>query len=301
MRKFLTRTATAIAAGALAFTPLVAKAPAAKASAAKPAMWKLADKDTTIYLFGTIHLLPKGTEWRTATFNKAASSASDLVVETIIDEANPASAAAEMMKLAVSPNLPPLLDRVPADKRAGLTAAAAKSGVPMAVLDKLETWAAAFILLGVTMKDLGLDPGSGVETSLKTEFAAAKKPIGQLETNAEQFGFFDTLPEPAQRKFLESLLDDPAKGKAQFNEMLSVWSRGDAEAMGETFNRELKDSPDLRENLLRKRNANWNIWLQRRLAQPGTTMVAVGAGHLSGGDSVIAMLRKSGYKVKRVQ
>ena len=297
MRKFITRAAAALTAASVAFSPLVAKAPAA----AKPAMWKLSDKDTTIYLFGTIHLLPKGTEWRTAKFNQATTSASDLVVETVIDEANPAGAAAEMMRLAVSPNLPPLLDRVPADKRAALTGVATKSGVPMAVLDKLETWAGAFILIGVTFKELGLDPSSGVENSLKTEFTSAKKPIGQLETNAEQFGFFDTLPEAAQRKFLESVLDDPAKGRAQFAEMLAVWSRGDVNAMGETFNRELADSPDLRENLLRKRNANWSIWLQRRLAQPGTTMVAVGAGHLSGNDSVISMLKKSGYKVKRVQ
>ena len=297
MRKFLARTAAAIAAGAAAFSPLAAKTPAA----AKPAMWMLSDADTTIYLFGTIHLLPKGTQWRTPAFDKAATSASDLVVETVIDEANPMAAAAEMMRLAVSPNLPPLLDRVPADKRAKLTEVATKTGVPMAVYDKLETWGAAFIMLGVTMKELGLDPNSGVESSLKTEFTTAKKPIGQLETNAEQFGFFDTLPEAAQRKFLESVLDDPAKGKAQFDEMLSVWTRGDVKAMGDAFNRELADSPDLRENLLRKRNANWNVWLQRRLATPGTTLVAVGAGHLSGSDSVIAMLEKSGYKVKRVQ
>jgi uncharacterized protein YbaP (TraB family) len=296
MRKFLNRTIAAFTAATVACSPLAAKAPAAK-----PAMWKLSDKDTTIYLFGTIHLLPKGTEWRTPVFDKAALSASDLVVETVIDDKNPAGAVAEMMKLAASPNLPPILERVPADKRAALTAAAAKTGAPLALFDKLETWAGAFILLGVTMKDLGLDPASGVENALKTEFAAAKKPIGQLETNAEQFGFFDTLPEAAQRKFLEGVLDDPAKGKSQFAEMLAVWTRGDVKAMGETFNRELAESPDLRENLLRKRNANWNVWLQRRLAQPGTTMVAVGAGHLSGSDSVIAMLEKSGYRPQRVQ
>ncbi len=297
MRKFFARTAAAVVSIAAAVSPLAAKAPAT----AKPALWEVKDADTTVYLFGTIHLLPKGTQWRTAAFDKAATSASDLVVETVIDETNPMAAAQEMMKLAVSPNLPPLLDRVPADKRAKLAEVAGKTGVPMAVFDKLETWGAAFIMLGVTMKELGLDPNSGVETALKTEFATAKKPIGQLETNAEQFGFFDTLPEAAQRKFLESVLDDPAKGKAQFDEMLSVWTRGDVKAMGESFNRELADSPDLRENLLRKRNANWNNWIQRRLATPGTTFVAVGAGHLSGSDSVIAMLEKSGYKVSRVQ
>ena len=296
MRKFLTRTAAALTAASIALTPL-----AAKDSAAKPALWKLADKDTTIYLFGTIHLLPKGTEWRTPAFNAAATSASTLVVETVIDEANPGAAIGDMMKLAVSPNLPPLLDRVPAAKRATLTSVAAKSGVPMEVLDKLETWAGAFILLSVSMKELGLDPASGVESSLKTEFSTAKKPIDQLETNAQQFGFFDTLPEEAQRKFLEGTLDDPAKAKATFAEMLQVWSKGDVKAMGDTFNRELADSPALRENLLRKRNANWNVWLQQRLATPGTVMVAVGAGHLAGSDSVIAMLEKGGYSVTRVQ
>lgn len=297
MRKFLTRTAAAIVATAAAFSPLAAKTPAP----AKPAMWVLSDADTTIYLFGTIHLLPKGTQWRTPTFDKAATSASDLVVETVIDEANPMAAATEMMKLAVSPNLPPLAERVPADKRAKLAEVAAKTGVPMAVFDRLETWGAAFIMLGVTMKELGLEPNSGVESALKTEFASAKKPIGQLETNAEQFGFFDTLPEKAQREFLASVLDDPAKGKKQFDAMLSVWTRGDVKAMAETFNVEFAKSPELRENLLRKRNANWNGWLQRRLETPGTTLVAVGAGHLSGHDSVIAMLEKGGYNVKRVQ
>ena len=296
MRKFLTRAVTALAAASTTFAPLAAKAPAAK-----PALWKIADKDTTIYLFGTIHLMPKGTEWRTAKFNEAAASSQSLVVETVIDEANPQAAIGAMMKLAISPNLPPILDRVPADKRAALAAVIARSGMPAGVLDKLETWAAGMILLGVSFKDLGLDPSSGVETALRSEFKTAAKPIDQLETNSEQFGFFDSLSEDAQRKFLVSVLDDPAKGRAEFTEMLNVWTRGDVRAMGDSFNRELADSPELRENLLRKRNVNWNGWLQRRMQQPGTVFVAVGAGHLSGSDSVISMLEKAGYKVKRVQ
>lgn len=299
MRKLFPRAVAALAAASAALSPIAAKAPAV--ATAKPALWKIADRDTTIYLFGTIHLLPKGTEWRTAKFNQATASAQSLVVETVVDEANPQAAVMTMMKLAISPNLPPILSRVSPDKRAALAAVITKSGMPIVVLDKLETWAAGMILLGVTFKDLGLEPNSGVETALKSEFKTAAKPIDQLETNAEQFGFFDTLPEDAQRKFLESVLDDPAKGRAEFAEMLGEWSRGDVKGMGDSFNRELSDSPALRENLLRKRNANWNLWLQRRMQQPGTVFVAVGAGHLAGSDSVISMLEKAGYQVKRVQ
>ena len=61
----------------------------AKTPAAKPALWAVTDKDTTIYLFGTIHLLPEKYQWRTAKFDSALKGADQLVVETIVDEKNP--------------------------------------------------------------------------------------------------------------------------------------------------------------------------------------------------------------------
>jgi uncharacterized protein YbaP (TraB family) len=76
---------------------------------------------------------------------------------------------------------------------------------------------------------------------------------------------------------------------------------GDVNAIGRTFNAEFQNSPDLKEVLLRRRNANWAWWLHSRLGQPGTVFVAVGAGHLAGEDSVVEMLKKRGLRVKRVQ
>lgn len=276
-------------------------APAVEAKGASPAMWKVADADTTVYLFGTIHLLPKGTQWRSAAFDKAAASADTLVVETVIDESNPAATMGELFKLALSPNLPPVLSRVPTDKRAALEAAIAKTGVPAAAFDRLETWAVGFMLLGAQFKDLGLDPGSGVETALKKQFEEGGKPIGQLETNAEQFGFFDRLSEDAQRKFLVDVLDDPGSMKSQFGGMLEAWSRGDVKAIADSFNHDLADADELKAALIDRRNANWAKWVKGRLDQPGTVLVAVGAGHLAGDDSVLAMLEKEGVKVSRVQ
>lgn len=276
-------------------------APAVEAKSASPAMWKVADRDTTVYLFGTIHLLPKGTQWRSAAFDKAAASADTLVVETVIDDSNPAATMGELFKLAVSPNLPPIVERVPAEKRPALEAAIAKTGVPAAAFNQLETWAVGFMLLGAQFKDLGLDPGSGVETALKKQFEDGGKKIGQLETNAEQFGFFDTLSEKAQRKFLVEVLEDPSSMKSQFGTMLAAWTRGDVKAIADSFNEDLADGDELKEALLDRRNANWAKWVKGRLDQPGTVLLAVGAGHLAGEDSVLAMLEKQGVKVTRVQ
>jgi len=276
-------------------------APAAEPRAATPALWKVADDDTTIYLFGTIHLLPKGTKWRSPAFDKAAAGSDTLVLETLIDENDPTATMGEVFKLAVSPNLPPILSRVPVDKKAALEATIAKSGVPAEALDKLETWAAAFILLGVQFQALGLDPASGVESTLKKQFQEGHKPVDQLETNAEQLGFFDRLPEEAQRKFLVSMLDDPTAWKDEFAGMLQAWSRGDVRAIAQSFNSDLGDAPELTDALLVQRNANWAKWVKGRLDKPGTVMVAVGAGHLAGDKSVVSMLEHQGLKVTRVQ
>jgi hypothetical protein len=278
-----------------------APAPASEPKAASPAMWKIADEDTTIYLFGTIHLLPRDTKWRSPAFDQAAAGSDTLVVETMIDESNPAATIGELFKLAVADGLPPLSERVKPDKKAALASAIAKSGLPPQSFDKLETWAAAFLLLGVQFKDLGLDPGSGVESALKKQFEAGGKQIGQLETNAEQLGFFDRLSEDAQRKFLTAVLEDTAAMKPQFSGMLDAWSRGDVKGIADSFNSDLADSPELKDALLVQRNNNWARWVKGRLDQPGTVLVAVGAGHLAGDQSVLAVLEGQGMKITRVQ
>jgi uncharacterized protein YbaP (TraB family) len=276
-------------------------APAAEPAPANPALWKVADHDTTVYLFGTIHLLPKDTNWRSNAFDKAAAGADTLVVETVIDESNPAATMSELLQLAVSPGLPPIAERVPPEKRAALQALIAKSGIPASMYDRLETWAAAFMLLGVQFKELGLDPGSGVESALKKQFTDSKKVIGQLETNAEQLGFFDRLSEEAQRKFLVAMLDGAGDMNSEFKGMLDAWTRGDVKAIAQSFNSDLSDAEELRDALLTQRNANWANWVKGRLDQPGTVLVAVGAGHLAGEQSLQSMLEKQGVKVTRVQ
>lgn len=273
----------------------------AKSPVVRPALWAVADGDTTIYLFGTIHLLPEKYQWRTSKFDDAVKSSNQLVVETIVDDKNPATIVAAMQKLAFSPGLRPLAQRLPPAKRPALAAAIAKSGIPAAAFDRMETWAAAFLLLGNQFRSMGLQGGQGVEAVLRENFTSANKPVGELESNVEQLGYFDRLPERAQVALLEgAIADEPASTK-EFSGMLSAWSRGDVSAIARTFAHDMDASPELKASLLRQRNANWSRWIEQRLNQPGTVMLAVGAGHLAGKDSVIAMLQKDGFSVRRVQ
>lgn len=278
-----------------------APAPQAAPPAARPALWKVSDPDTTIYLFGTIHLLPAKYQWQTPKFNDAIAKSDELVVETIIDLEHPQSFQAELMRLGYTQGLPKIADRVPPAKRPLLRKAIAASGIPESSYSLMETWFAAFQLLGVQFRAMGLESQEGPEQALKEEFTAAKKPIGQLETNAEQLGYFDTLSEKAQRELLEGSIEDPGNTAKEFHGMLAAWARGDVPRIAQTFNRDLSSSPEVARSLIARRNANWSRWIGQRLNQPGSVMIAVGAGHLAGKGSVVDLLKRDGYKVTRVQ
>jgi uncharacterized protein YbaP (TraB family) len=290
------------AAVALGLAGLIVAAPAAaRTSQGHPALWEVGDSDTTLYLFGTIHLLPEKFQWRTPKFDQALNKAQQLIVETVVDDKNPTKLMAVLVSLGFSKGLPPITDRVSPAKRAALEAAIAKSGTPKAAFDQMETWTAAFMIMGQQFKEMGLKGGEGVEAVLRGKFVSDGKPIGELETNAEQLGYFDTLPEKAQRDLLESALDTQENNDKEFAGMLNAWARGDVAAVAKTFDRGLAASPELQKALIRQRNQNWSRWIAQRMAQPGSALIAVGAGHLAGKDSLIALLQKQGYRVRRVQ
>jgi len=230
-------------------------------------------------------------------------SSQQLVVETIVDQQHPQDVISAMYSLGIRPGLPPIADRIPKAKVPKMRAYLAKIHVPEKQLDQMETWLAWLTLVSTELQQMGLKGSNGPEEILRQQFLGEHKPIGQLETPTEQFSYFAKLPEAAQRKlFVDQIDAGPNEDtKGAFDQMLSPWSRGDVKTMAIAFNKDLMTSPELKASLLEQRNANWAKWIEQRLGQPGTILVAVGAGHLSGKDSVIARLQTEGYKVTRLQ
>lgn len=281
--------------------PLLLLAAAPAQPQAHPALWKLADADTTIWLFGSIHILPAGTNWMDPKIKAAIDGAQSLTIETVLDQ-DPGKVATILTTTGTAKGLPPLAQRVPADKRAQLAALINASGYPASLLDGMKSWAAAILLTGAALQQIGVDAADspGVEPQLTALFRSAGKPVEGLETPEQQLGFFDRLPESAQRTFLVATLDSPEKARTEFRGMIEAWSRGDPAAIQRAFDKDPEFTPALRDLLIRQRDRNWAEALARRLDQPGTVFVAVGAGHLVGPDSVQAMLAKKGLKVQRV-
>lgn len=297
--------AAAVAMAAFAFTTTVhAETPAAKPAAAapapkqlKPALWKVADADTTIYLFGTIHALPKGLVWLDGPVGMALDSSAELITE--IPEV-PAAEQQKAVKAVGLLNGETLRSLMPDADRVAYEALLAKLRIPVEAFDPLEPWLAGITLGVMPYAMAGYGADSGVEAVLRKAAVAKGKKLGALETIDYQLGLFDQLPREAQLKFLGEAVRDFDKSFAIIGTMTDEWGAGDPEGLGKLINENM-DDPELAETLLYQRNRNWASWIARRLDQPGTVFIAVGAGHLAGAQSVQDMLKAQGLAATRVQ
>ena len=277
-----------------------AQAPARAANDADPALWVVKGKQTTVYLFGTIHVLKPGLTW----FDEAVKSAFDKADEVKLEIVMPDQATMQGLVQAtgVAPaGTPPLTQRLPEGKRAAFAKAVTDLGLPANALDRFKPWLAATQLSVAPLSKLGYDSANGPEEVITEAAKQAHKPLSGLETPQQQLGFFGSLSDKAQLQFLESTVDELPTLDKQMASMVDEWARGDPEALAREMNDELKSSPEVAKVLLVDRNRNWAQWIKQRMTKPGTVFIAVGAGHLAGPDSVQAQLAKLGLKAERVR
>ncbi|WP_010217830.1 TraB/GumN family protein [Sphingomonas sp. PAMC 26621] len=280
-------------------TPPVAMpaTPHAATIPADPALWVVKDKDTTVYLFGTVHALKPHLGWFDSAVRKAFDSSGQLMLEIPLPD--PATAQRVMLPLATDTSGVPLTQKLPAGDRAAYAAAMTRLGIPPAALEKFEPWFVAVTLSQLALQKAGFSAADGAEAELTAAATAQRKPVAGLETLQQQLGYFHNLSQADQVAFLVSSVQDIDKFDGMINAMLDRWKAGDAEGLSALMNEDLTSQPNLYRVLLVERNKRWATWIAQRMKKPGTVFIAVGAGHLAGRDSVQTQLAK--YRLKAVR
>ncbi|SHN54344.1 TraB/GumN family protein [Erythrobacter sanguineus] len=283
---------------ALADNQAAPETAAQTAASSGPALWKVADEDTTIYLFGTVHVLPEGIDWYDATIADALTGSDMIVTEIPMDKASEA----ELQQLTMSKGMlapgTTLRSLLTPEQATSYEAALAKIGAPPAAFDPFKPWLAGLTLSLLPLMQQGYDPSAGVEKVLLSK--VGDKPQGALETAEFQLGIFDSMTTEAQVAFMMDAVDGMDEVKSMLDRMVAEWAKGDADELAAMMNESMSD-PAVAEALLYSRNANWAEWIDVRLDEPGTVFIAVGAGHLAGSKSVQAYLTERGITTDRIK
>jgi hypothetical protein len=292
----MTRKALPAAAAALALL-----LPAA-AAWAKPPVWTAHGQGATITIFGSVHVLPQQADWRPDALTQALADADELWFEVPIDD----STLLDTSRLALAQGLLPkdrnLADMLSDKGKARLRQEEAALQLPGADLERLRPWLAELTIGEADYAREGATPDQGVERELAQ--AAPQAARHAFETPAQQIALFAGQSEAMQVTSLEDTLRDLEDDPGQSKRLIDAWLKGDIKALEKEGLEELRrDSPQMYEALLTRRNAAWLGALSQKLAEapadgrPVKVVVVVGVGHLVGPGGVPALLRAKGFKV----
>lgn len=240
---------------------------------AKPALWRVQDEDTTVYLFGTFHTLDGRSNWFNEDVQAAFTVSDELVLETL---------------------LPKLDQRLPR----GLTGSDVRSqGVTPSA-----SFVGATRLAVSAGRDSGLDVRKGADVVLRRKAEDSGKAVEGLETVEFQLNMLKRMATaaPTAGRQVEMVRNPRSRMAQLMTEMQASWNRGDQSIFAVLLDQMRQTSPQNYYIMFPERNGHWAEWIVDRMERPGVVFVAVGAGHFAGRDSVLAKLTSKGVVATRI-
>lgn len=268
---------------------------------AAPALFVARDADSTLYLYGTIHLRRTGDPWGGPHVEAALAESAEVWTEISMTPESEAAAQAEALRLGMAPGAP-LSDHLDEADEQRLATLVQSLGLPGEALEPMRPWLAALTLTVMPMLRAGFDPQAGVDRAVTAWAVAHDKTMRAFETPQQQIGFFANLDEETQVAMLRQAVNEAEAGVELVNAMSAAWGRGDGAALETLAISPVRtDYPSVYRSLYVERNNAWMVVLNEELEGAGVDFVAVGAGHIYGPDGLVAQLRARGVRVERVQ
>ena len=274
---------------------------AGRTAAGAPLIWQLEGEANTIWLMGSVHVLREDDYPLPAVYDQVYAAADSLVMELDLDDLHPLEAQRALTARGRIASNDTLADLIGAEAWAAATMKARAIGIDIRRLAAIEPWYAALTVVQQRLLALGYDPAFGVDAHYAATAAAEGKPVQGLETVDEQLAILDGMSPAMQSDFLLQALDDAAGLDGEIEGMLAAWKSGDAAHLEETLLTGLKAFPALYEQLVVERNRRWAEKIAGFRRRPDDVLLIVGALHLVGADSVVKMLRKQGFEVRRMR
>lgn len=273
---------------------------AAPAAAGAPLIWQLDGEHNTVWLMGSVHVLRADDYPLPTVYDEVYAAADTLVMELDLDDLDPFESQRTLTARGRIGSDETLADLVGADAYAAATGKARAIGIDIDRLQGIEPWYAALTVIQLRLLELGYDPRFGVDMHYAGIAAADGKPVHGLETVDEQLAILDEMPAATQSDFLLQALDDAAAMDDEIHAILAAWKSGDAAHLENELLGSLKAFPALYEQLVVERNRRWTEAIAGLRRRPEDVLIIVGALHLVGADSVVAMLREAGFEVERL-
>jgi len=266
---------------------------------AEPMLWAVTGKDSTVYLFGSVHVLPEGGFAVEGALSKAYEDAEKVCFEIDTRKLDPAEMTAVTLARAVDPEGRDLFTLL-GDSADKVRASAAAAGIDIAQFAPFEPWFAGLTVSVMALQQHGYDVEHGVEQVIEAVVTRDDKPSCGLEEIDEQLAMLDELSPELQLELILQSIEEATEIEAVFAPMLAAWRAGDEPAFARYLDEEFKAYPELAEKIIYRRNESWVSQVEAMLDGSDDVLLVVGALHLVGERGLPELLQARGHTVRRL-
>jgi uncharacterized protein YbaP (TraB family) len=266
---------------------------------ANPALWMVTSQSATVYLFGTVHVLPKSVTWLDDKVKHALAASSELWTEAEVGDLQETLDAIRHYGIAAPGETERLL---PEAYRQRYAKQISQTNVSPVIFAHARPWLAEILLTTGAIRRAGATQ-PGVETTLLAYARDHKLSTPTFETADQQFAILSDMPQAAQLSSLEDTIDEFDQAGPVFGKLVDAWKDGDEVTLDRLINQTMRAKNEaVWTELIQRRNERFAEKIGDRLQGAGTAFVAVGAGHLCGrDDGVPAILKNRGFTVTRIE
>lgn len=277
----------------------------AKLAPQKLFLWKVTSPESTVYLFGSIHLAKPDIYPLNKEIETAFANSNSLALE--FDETKADKGQMQMFMLSKGVYIGDSVQKHLSERTLELLKQYySQNNYPEIVVqrfDVMKPWVLYITLPTLEMQKLGLDPNLGVDKHFQAQAAQVGKKIRELESAEFQLNLLSGFDEALQDKILQSALLDMKDLQKELERMFDAWKRGDAVEMNKIVSEEDERYPELKvvtEKLLGQRNTGMADKIDNWMKAKQNVFVVVGAAHLVGQRGLPTLMQAKGYKVEQV-
>ena len=263
--------------------------------------WKLEGSREPVYLLGSMHLLRPGDETLNEEIRRLAGAVDVIYMELDLDNLDPVQTASTMLALGMSADGRTLPEILGPEAWREVEASLEELEIDPLMIQGQKPWLAALTVTQVRLAQLGFGADAGVEQQILRAADEDGTPIQGLETLEQQLEALNSLSDEAQKEFLLNSLSDAQDLEEQVDEMVSAWANGDVEELDRVLLGDLRESPEVYENVLLERNERWAEKLEQVARARRAALVVVGTGHLIGEGSVTDLLEERGFESRQLE
>ena len=273
----------------------------ASAAHAQSSVWQVSKGNDSLFIGGTVHILPKSEMPLPTEFGHAYAQADTIFLEAPAPDPSDATAQMQMLKALSYSNNEKLSQKLDPQVKASLENKLNEFGANLTKLDSFRPAMVSIVLMSMELQKQNL-LGEGVDAYFAKKATKDNKTKSYLETMEFQLELFKAMGQNNENNFIKYNLTQLSNYGDMFKKLVSAWREGDTNTLNQVAIKEMqKTDPNSYKQLISDRNNNWLPKVEAMFGNDKSEFILVGVAHLAGQDSLLTLLENRGYTVSLLE